>query len=226
MRLKPVRPKDVKNFVQSFKKPQTWFNLFQRLYPLGSGGLRTGYTPPEHDFLSDISVGYNYRSQDKPDFSQGGGAKQLTGYIPETVQKTGQPKKPRPPQQPDPELPPSLDPILEVPFPPEEIPPEIPYYEPDEDPNVDEELQLEDIPDPDEPRRPDPIIPVADCQTLELLTGIPCIASRGAEIQISTSKKNQLSKSKTNRKSSFRYYSRKKSKRRPSYYSRYYFSEF
>lgn len=61
MKLKKPRltPKKV---IDTAKDPKTYWKIFNQLFPLGQGGLRTGYEPPKPDFLSDISVGNDYTS--------------------------------------------------------------------------------------------------------------------------------------------------------------------
>jgi len=202
MRLKPVRPKDVKNFAQSFKKPQTWFKLFQQLYPLGSGGLREGYTPPEHDFLSDISVGYDYTgsstgpssSLDAPGlYSQGGGAEQLKGFPNQTPDVPTYPPY-QPQRQPTVPWIPGGYPV-DVPIPPIGLPQIWPVAIPGGWPEIPVMPPL--IPEYEDPPFESE---VWDCKDAELLGGPPCI-SRGATFQI-TSKLSHAKSNKLRKKSS------------------------
>lgn len=49
-----------KKVIDTAKDPRTYWKIFNQVFPLGQGGLRTGYEPPKRDFLSDISVGNDY----------------------------------------------------------------------------------------------------------------------------------------------------------------------
>lgn len=72
LKLPKLTPKKISTAV---KDPRTYFKIFNQLFPLGSGGLRTGYKEPKHDFLDDISVPYDYTG---PSLDLGGGPQEAT----------------------------------------------------------------------------------------------------------------------------------------------------
>lgn len=211
MKVRPVRPKDVKNFVQSFKKPQTWFKVFQQLYPLGSGGLRTDLTSPKHDFASDLAIPSSFKEtssawQTLRDIGLGG--------LPQGAKPARPSDKPKertitttvPRQRPGWSVPPYETPAPTVPTEiprPDDIVEDVPQVHP-----VEESDEAEDEGETTEqkiPRRRPPEYDAWNCETWELLTGIPCIQTRGAQIQIRTRNaktSHKLRKSKKSRKSS------------------------
>lgn len=231
MKLKPVRPKDVKNFVQSFKRPQTWFKLFQQLYPLGSGGLRTDVTTPQRHFTGDFTVPYDYTSptsqapwQAFRDLGLGGlrqGAEparpgESHGEKPKQDPRYGRgwPEIPSTPQIP------RIDDLIE------DDPPYTDATHPIEtsDEAEDEGETDEDIPHRPPRRRP-PEYDVWSCEGQEYYLGIPC-REHAKKISIQTKTSNEFRSRKKSSKSRIRNNTRKKSSFQQTNYSRYYFSGF
>lgn len=226
MKLKPTKPKDIKNFINSFKRPQTWFKIFNQIYPLGSGGLRTEAIreAPSID-TSDFTMPYDYSSNSQAPWQT---FRDLgLGQLPQG----GQPARPaqrhgETPKQ-DPRFAkgwPEIPPVPQIPRIDDLIEDDPPYTDPTHPVETSDEATDEGDTDTDDkrpPRRRPPEYDVWSCEGQEYYLGIPC--PRGAkEISISTSKKlPQLSKSKKSSQSRKRYYSHQKSQHRQGFYSRY-----
>lgn len=210
--LKPPRLKDIPNWV---KKPGNIQRLIGRLFPLGQGGLR--YPPPKspHDFLNDISVPYDYQTHypgfqapifgeavGEPDVDLGARPQEGTGPRSRSrrkdKEKTGEP------------VPQPTFPLEDVPRPDdliEDVPPTHPIEQSDE---------ATDEGEPKEPRRPrrrPPEYDAYNCQTIELLTGIPCNQFTYEGFQISTQKASKLRQSPTSRSGRLRTYNKRPSQR-------------
>lgn len=230
MKLKPVRPKDVKNFVQSFKRPQTWFKLFQQLYPLGSGGLRTDVTTPQRDLSGDFTVPYDYQGQSQQTFPWETFRDLGLGGLPQGAE-------PARPGEKHGELP-KQDPRFGRGWPPYENPaPTIPIEFPRPDDLVEHVPPVHPVEESDEaedegelkerktPRRRPPEYDIWSCEGQEYYLGIPC-PEHGKKISIQTKASNELRSRKKSRQSRIRNNARKKSRFQQANYSRYNFSGF
>lgn len=217
-----------KKVLDTAKDPRTYWKVFNQLFPLGQGGLRTGYEPPKSDFLSDISVGYDY-SGSYPGFQTPVFGEEI-GEAEPYLEPTDRPKTtPAPYPWRDPTKEPKPIPWIPGPYPvPIPVPPfSIPSPWPSGTGGGWPETF---IPTPPEPEYEDPEFKteVYECDDdLRKMLNLPPCKGSPNEIQIST-KKNSIQKNGQPRSSyspsRFRNNSRQKSQRGQSHYSRYHLS--
>lgn len=190
----------VKKIKETAQDPRTYWKIFNQIFPLGQGGLRTNAVEP-YDFMKDISVGYTYEGNQYPGFQApifGEAQQELPAYTEPTKPRS----EPFPWRWPDrhPTVPwiPGGWPV-DVPIPPIGIP----YITPTGIPGGWPEIPVPPDP-PEEYEDPEFKTEVYECDdATQMLLGLPPCSQR-ASLQIQSPKALRLhgQESKTNSKGS------------------------